>query len=399
MHKIQGSNLPFAVLGALLLWVGWIGFNGGSTLALNEQVPGIIVNTVLSGVGGMIAAMILSQLQYHRVEVEDLINGTLAGLVSITACCHVVSNPVAIIVGITSMGVAKLVSQTLKRCQIDDAVDAVAVHGGAGIWGTLCVALFGQGDLLNLELNFSRGRLLLVQVLGVSTALVWAFSFTWLVLQLISHFIPLRVSAEAEELGLNVAEHAAKTDTYELFQIMDLQARTHDLTLRVPVESFTEIGHIATRYNQVIDALEENHHQNVESLEELYAITATAVSAIENNHFSPSELEAFCDRPDELGILARTLQQMLATLNSQQQELLQAKQQLEFSHANKQQLIKEIVLKILQVRFETISPATIDLIDSILEFSEDQKLVQQAIKVSNIDEFHQLLLTHWQQTI
>jgi len=102
---------------------------------------------------------------------------------------------------------------------------------------------------------------------------------------------------------------------------MDLQAKTHDLTLRVPVESFTEVGHIATRYNQVMDALEQNHRQNMESLEELYAVTATAVSAVENKQFSPDDFDAFCDRLDELGILAQALQEMITIINNQQEQL------------------------------------------------------------------------------
>ncbi len=315
-HKIQGSNLPFAVLGALLLWVGWLGFNGGSTFAFNETVPHVMVNTILSGVGGMITAMLISQAQLKRVEVEEMINGSLAGLVAITACCHLVSNSLAIVVGITAAGVTNLVSQLLKQKRIDDAVDAISVHGGAGMWGTLCVALFG-----NLEGDLTRYNQILVQLLGIAIAFSWAIVVSWLILKLVNYWYPLRVSVEDEILGLNISEHDAKTDTYELFQVMDKQARTHDLTLRVPVESFTEIGHIATRYNQVIDALEHNHRENAESLEELYAITATTVGAIENQHFDPENFTIFCDRPDEIGILARSLQQIFMIINQQQEEL------------------------------------------------------------------------------
>jgi Amt family ammonium transporter len=131
----------------------------------------------------------------------------------------------------------------------------------------------------------------------------------------------LRVSPEAEAIGLNISEHGAKTATYELFEVMDRQARHQDLTLRVPVEPFTEIGHIATRYNQVIDALERNHRENQESLEELYAITATAVSVVENQKFDPDSFAMFSDRGDELGILASSLQQILSTINEQQSQI------------------------------------------------------------------------------
>jgi Amt family ammonium transporter len=325
--------------------------------------------------------MILSQCQNKRIEVEELINGSLAGLVGITASCHLVSSPVALMIGVTSAGVANLVSFNLKRWGIDDAVDAVPVHGGAGIWGTICVGLFGDLELL----NHSRGHQIIVQLLGVSVALLWAFGLTFILLTLINRYYLLRVSAEDEEVGLNISEHGASTDTYELFHVMDIQARNHDLTLRVPVQPFTEVGHIAHRYNQVMDALEVNHRQNVESLEELYAITATAVSAIENNHFSPSDFEDFCDRPDDLGILARTLQQMLEILNSQQEDLITAQRQLNSAEEHKEQLIQDIISKILETRFSENFGEIINLIN-VISSTEKIKLIPETLRVKEIEE-------------
>ncbi|BAQ61509.1 ammonium transporter [Geminocystis sp. NIES-3708] len=386
INKIQGSNLPFAVLGALLLWVGWIGFNGGSTFALNEKVPDIILHTILSGVGGMICGMILSYVQNQRIEVEELINGSLAGLVGITASCHLVSSPVALMIGVSSAGVTNLVSGNLKRWGIDDAVDAVPVHGGAGIWGTICVGLFGNLELL----NHSRGTQILIQLTGISVALLWAFGLTFILLSLINRYYSLRVSAEDEEVGLNISEHGASTDTYELFSVMDTQARNQDLTLRVPVQPFTEIGHIAHRYNQVMDALEVNHRQNVESLEELYTITATAVSAIENNYFQPSDFDDFCDRPDDLGILARALQQMLEKLNKQQKDLICAQQQLTLAEKDKEKLIQDIIMKILETRFPENNENIINLINS-LSLAEKINLISETLKVKKIDELSLLI--------
>ncbi|MBX2862957.1 MAG: ammonium transporter [Leptolyngbyaceae cyanobacterium MAG.088] len=323
-NNIQGSNLPFSMLGALLLWFGWIGFNGGSTLALNNQVPGIILNTIIAGVAGMITAAILSWIQHHLLEVELLINGTLAGLVAVTACCDVVSAPLAFVVGSTGASVALLVSYGLIRMQIDDAVDAVAVHGGAGAWGTLCVAFFGQLDDIN------RGSQLLVQLLGVGICFIWAFGLPWLILKGVNHFFSLRVTAEEELMGLNISEHHAKTDTYDLFQVMDHQAKTSDLSLRVPVEPFTEVGHIATRYNQVMDSLARNHDENIDTLEQIYTLTAAAAAAIENNRFEPEELELYgiCDRNDELGTLAQVLQQLVAAVQQREQDLVAVKAKL-----------------------------------------------------------------------
>lgn len=386
INKIQGSNLPFAVLGALLLWVGWIGFNGGSTFAFNEKVPHIILHTIVSGAGGMICGMILSHFQHKRIEVEELINGSLAGLVGVTASCHLVSTPMALIIGITSAGVTNLVSFSLKRWGIDDAVDAIAVHGGAGLWGTICVGLFGDLELLNL----SRGNQLMVQLLGVTIAFLWAFGLTFVLLKVVNGYSSLRVSLEEEQVGLNISEHGASTDTYELFKIMDLQARNHDLTLRVPVQHFTEVGHIAQRYNQVMDALEVNHSQNVESLEELYTITATAVSAIENNQFYPSDFDDFCDRPDDLGILARVLQQMLERLNQQQEDLMCAQQQLTSVEKDKEKLVEDIIMKILETRFSKSNENTVSLINHI-SLAEKINLISEILKIEQIEELSLLI--------
>jgi Amt family ammonium transporter len=223
-------------------------------------------------------------------------------LVAITACCDLVSNPIAIVVGITAAGVTKTVSILLRKRKIDDAVDAIAVHGGAGLWGTLCVGLFGNVD--------SRYSQILVQLLGVSVALLWGAGLTWVILVFLNRWQPMRVSLEDETIGLNI----------------------------------TEIGHIATRYNQVIDSLERNHRENAESLEELYAITATAVAAIENRHFDPENFASFGDRPDELGILARSLQQMLTTINEQETALKQL-------HISQQDTLKLMLSEIFYRRF------------------------------------------------
>ncbi|MGB3789768.1 MAG: ammonium transporter [Phormidesmis sp.] len=327
-NRIQGSNIPFSVLGVLLLWFGWIGFNGGSTLALNEQVPGIVVNTVLAGVAGMIVAAGLSSLQHHVVEVEQLINGSLAGLVAVTACCHVINEPLAVVVGGTGAAIATIASQLLDRWQIDDAVDAFPVHGAAGMWGTLSVGLFGQLDLIGTGL--SRGNQVMVQLFGIGVAAVWTFGLAWTVLTLVNKVFPLRISLEEEEIGLNVSEHHAKTETYELFQIMDYQAKTNDLSLRVPVEPFTEVGHIATRYNQVIGAFEKRQNQSVEDLAHIYYVTEAIVAAVENHSFKANNLgiDEVAERSDELGALARAIKQVVGIVEDRDREISGLKQQL-----------------------------------------------------------------------
>jgi Amt family ammonium transporter len=172
-EKIHGSNLPVSVLGALILWFGWFGFNGGSTLTLNQQVATIIVDTVLAGVGGMIASLVIGWITRGIPDVELLINGSLAGLVGITASCHAVTASSSVVIGVIAAVVAIAIDGLLVKCRIDDAVGAIPVHLGAGIWGTIAVALFGKPELLATGL--SRIEQLEVQVLGVISCFILAF--------------------------------------------------------------------------------------------------------------------------------------------------------------------------------------------------------------------------------
>ncbi|NEO85136.1 MAG: ammonium transporter [Spirulina sp. SIO3F2] len=252
----SGSNLPFSVFGTLLLYFGWLGFNGGSTMVLDETVPRIVGNTLLAGSTGLITAGLISWQSYRVPRVEALINGTLAGLVAITANCHAVPPILAAVIGSVGGAIALLVAYGLERWRIDDAVDAIPIHLGAGAWGTIAVGLFGDPAIL--ETGLGHWQQVGVQCLGVAVAGLWCFGVTYPVLFLLNRVVPLRVTPQEEKLGLNISEHQAKTEIYDLLQGMTTQADSQDLSLRLPVEEFTEAGYIAERYNRVMDSLE--HH-------------------------------------------------------------------------------------------------------------------------------------------
>ncbi|MEM0980619.1 MAG: ammonium transporter, partial [Cyanobacteria bacterium P01_H01_bin.58] len=252
---LVGYDLPLALLGTLLLWLGWFGFNGGSVLALNEQVPGIIANTVLAGAAGLMTPIILSLLQGKLLQVNAVMNGSLAGLVAITANCHVVTSGSAIFIGAIGALWMLTAERWLERWRIDDVVGAIPVHLAAGVWGTLAVALFGDLSLIGTGLN--RPAQLGVQLLGIVAGGLWAFGLTWLVWWGINRRWPLRVRRKDEYVGLNVSEHGAVSDLVDLFAVMRQQEHTGDLGLRAPVEAFTPVGQIAARYNRVISSLEQ----------------------------------------------------------------------------------------------------------------------------------------------
>ena len=255
-RRIPGSNIPMAVVGVMILWFGWFGFNGGSTLGLTADVPQILVNTAIAAAAGMVFSLLVGWPMYGHPDIGLVLNGSLAGLVAVTAPAPFVNEWQSVVIGGLGGVVMLGATEALERLRIDDAVGAIPVHLAAGIWGTLAVALFGNPELIGTGLGFWEQ--LRVQVMGVSVIGAWAFWVPLIALKLLDRVLPLRVTAEQEEQGLNVAEHGASTEAYELFNVMDRHQRSGDLSLRVPVEPFTEVGAIARQYNAVLDSLNDN---------------------------------------------------------------------------------------------------------------------------------------------
>jgi len=255
-REISPSNLPLTMLGVLILWFGWIGFNGGSTLEANTAVPGIVANTMLAAVGGLFASTALTHLWRGYPHASGIINGLLAGLVAITAGCHAVSTIEALIIGAAGGAICVLASAVLERLKIDDAIGAFPVHAAAGMWGTLAVGIFGDPDILGTGLG--PWEQIGVQVMGISVAGAVGFGVAWSVFRIVHQLRSMRVSPEAEHLGLNVAEHRASNDLHDFVTVIEEQSRTQDLSLRAPVEPFTEVGQIAARYNALMQILEQS---------------------------------------------------------------------------------------------------------------------------------------------
>ncbi|PAU76899.1 ammonium transporter [Halomonas salipaludis] len=253
-RTLPAGNLPMAMLGVLLLFLGWFGFNGGSTLAFDGRVPGVLVNTVLAAVAGVLSGMLIGWRVRRYADVMYAMNGAIAGLVAVTAGAHALSMGQALAVGAIGGVLMVLASEWLLRRGIDDAVGAVPAHLVAGIWGTLAVGLLGDMSLLDTGLG--RVEQLLVQALGVVVCGIWSFGLAWLLLRGIDRLRPLRVSDEAERLGLNMAEHGARTELNELLECMREHERRGDLQGRVEADPFTEVGEIAAGYNRVAGALE-----------------------------------------------------------------------------------------------------------------------------------------------
>ena len=257
--SFQGSNTPIAALGALILWFGWFGFNGGANGAMDLKIPLILINTFLSASFGLIFSSILGVIVLKKPEPMFMITGPLAGLVSITASCAYVDPADAIIIGSIGGIISGSTILLLEKLKIDDVVSAIPVHLAAGVWGTLAVAIFANLDSMGVDK--SRLDQLFIQFIGIFSIGSFCFIASFVIFKLINHFYPLRVGKIEEELGLNISEHNASTDTHELLEVLTRQAKSQDYSMRAPQDPFTDTGIIGTQYNVLIDKLEQSEKQ------------------------------------------------------------------------------------------------------------------------------------------
>ena len=257
--SFQGSNTPMAALGALILWFGWFGFNGGANGAMDLKIPLILINTFLSASFGLIFSSVMGIIVLKKPEPLFMITGPLAGLVSITASCAYVDPTHAIIIGSIGGIISGSTIVLLEKIKIDDVVSAIPVHLACGIWGTIAVALFANFELMGVEKT--RLEQIYIQLIGISSIGAFCFIGSYLILKTINSFFPLRVSKIHEELGLNISEHNASTDTHELLEVLTNQAKSDNYSSRAPQDPFTESGIIGTQYNVIMNKLEQSEKQ------------------------------------------------------------------------------------------------------------------------------------------
>jgi len=255
----QGSNTPIAALGALILWFGWFGFNGGANGAMDLKIPLILINTFLSASFGLIFSSIMGIIVLKKPEPLFMITGPLAGLVSITASCAYVDPSDAIIIGSIGGIISGSTIVLLEKIKIDDVVSAIPVHLASGIWGTIAVAIFGNFEIMGVEKT--RLEQLFIQLIGIASIGGFCFFGSYIIFKTINSFFPLRVGKIEEELGLNISEHNASTDTHELLEVLTKQAKSDDYSSRAPQDPFTDSGIIGTQYNVLMERLEQSEKQ------------------------------------------------------------------------------------------------------------------------------------------
>lgn len=194
-RPIPGHSIPLAALGVFILWLGWFGFNAGSTTAVDSNFAYIAVNTNLAAAAGAVGAMAASWLLFTKPDTSFALNGALAGLVAITAGCDALAPVTSIITGFVGGALVVFSVLFFDRIRVDDPVGAVSVHGVCGAWGTLAVGIFSGASTIGAQLA------------GVAMGFVWGFGASLGVFALIKYTIGLRASPEEELRGLDISEH------------------------------------------------------------------------------------------------------------------------------------------------------------------------------------------------
>jgi Amt family ammonium transporter len=214
-NTIPGHNLPLASVGAFILWFGWFGFNPGSSLGAVgnwELIGAVVVNTFLASAAGGIATMFYTYFSYGKIDITMVINGILAGLVSITAGCNVVGPTSAILIGFIAGILVDVAVLFFDKMKVDDPVGAVAVHGINGLFGTLAVGFFAtEGGLF-----FGGGAdLLITQLMGVTVIALFSFTITFILMKVLKSTVGIRITTEEEEAGIDSVSFGVKSYSNE----------------------------------------------------------------------------------------------------------------------------------------------------------------------------------------
>ncbi|MCS6850738.1 MAG: ammonium transporter [Gemmataceae bacterium] len=261
IQPIPGHSMALAFLGGMILWLGWFGFNPGSTMAADPAaISHIVITTNMACAAGMLAATVIAWLILGKPDFSMTVNGALAGLVAITAPCAWVSVPSAVIIGVVGGILVVLAVLMFDRLRIDDPVGALSVHLVNGMWGTLAVGLFADPALLGYEagkagplaglLTSGDARQLVTQLIGIGTVGAFTFVGSLVVWTVIKVVFGLRVEPSAEIAGLDLTEMGM--EAYSGFQVSD--PHEHTLPTSEPRPAMAPPGS-RERFSVVVEGL------------------------------------------------------------------------------------------------------------------------------------------------
>lgn len=208
-RKARAHNIPFAFLGAMFLWIGWFGFNGGSSGAADGVAVHAFFTTQIAGACGMAAWAIVQYLKVGRVGVLGLIAGGISGLVAITPGAAYVGFAESMVIGAAGGALCFLTVRFIRsKTRFDDALDVFGVHGVGGIWGAVATGIFAKPSLSGVDgLIYGGTDLFLGQIVAVAVTLVFCFAASYVIIWVISKFMKVRISDDEEAIGQDIVEH------------------------------------------------------------------------------------------------------------------------------------------------------------------------------------------------
>ena len=257
--QINGHSPVLSTAGCLILWVGWIGFNGGSTVAGTDAFAHIVLNTMIAGATGGLSMALIGKVGRGVFKPEFSINGALGGLVAITPACDAVTTQGAMLIGLGAGAVVYLSAHAIEhRFKLDDPLQAVSVHGTAGAFGMVMTGVLARPDAL-----MAGGRLaqIGVQVAGTAIIFLWAFGMATLILRVAARMLPagpvggrrFRIDAEAERVGLNASEHDAPMGTGILTEMMAEVVRNPEAEIKpLELEVGDEAHEMSVLFNRIV---------------------------------------------------------------------------------------------------------------------------------------------------
>ncbi len=358
VNYIPPHNMTLTYLGTFILFFGWFGFNCGSTLEVNDRIPGIAMNTLMAASFGCISASALSWIYspFHRPQGEMIANGILGGLVGITAGCAFVETTGAVLIGLVA-GLLVFYGNYLieKVLRIDDVVGAIAVHGICGAWGTIAVGIFMTPDHLG---NADRLHQIGIQAVGVVSCFAWSFGSACILLKFIDRFMGgMRVSREDEILGLNIAEHGARSTLHDLVESMHDATRKNDFSgmAKVAGETGTDIGALCDGFNRMVEAIQKSLKETQRQIQNAEAARATSEQA---ERMLSRNREAYEEKIREI---AGNLGQLMAEVEHTMSSVAAAAQKVQHhvdSLAGKSDEIDGVLASVEKIAFSTKLLAT-----------------------------------------
>lgn len=249
LHNYSGNDIPLTLMGIIILIIGWFGFNASSTLTFDDRTIKIILNTIVAAIAGGVASIFLSYVLNKKLKLDYIIIGPLAGCVSSCAGTFLFSPEAMFLTAFTSVFFVYFVKLLLYKFNLDDVIDVVSIHLGAGIWGTIAVAFFHPSNKF-LEQLFP-------QIFGIGIVFIWSCVVPYFIILLINKLYPLRVSLVGEERGLNHSEHEAANEIDKIVNTLDFYISSKDYSKTLKFEKFGAIGEIIEKVSFLVKSFEE----------------------------------------------------------------------------------------------------------------------------------------------